>query len=612
MNIKNGLRRFTGSVLLLSCMTLMSISCVNEEYDLDKELDMNVSVLTDISLPVGSFRKVMIADLLKMTEESSILTSDQNGNLSISLTDDRNILEQSVTVPDFTFEDSYRGKRVEQYLGDFYFTYDDSYADLINLDYISTPRKFPDIPVEIEFEKVDVPEQIKDIRYAEVNALAHLNLYIRINREIPFKGYAAAGTEIIFPDWVVLGEVSGNLEKDGQIVRLVNDMEITVTTPSQSEVASVVSVPIIGVDATKLPEGQGITSDHKFIMLDDMTIRGSSFFTFDGSVDVTGEVVSPVITSIVSFSNLDIISVDVKLGDNVEKDLVSGIPPVELSGIPEIFQGPDITLDLNDIRLDVEFLNSSPFSGSISTSVRTSAADREISQKEIGPVHFDCGSPLSPSEMRWSFSGGFLQAPEGYEHHIVDNISDLVMNIPDKIEFTGFDLALDDEFFTVRPGERYDLSQSFSIHAPLSFGKDFLLPYSHEITDLGIEFKDFRLTTALLYMDVENTIPVTFNADAYAIDENGEVIEGVTLKIKDNAAVKAGSLESPTVSEIVFELKNSRESIVLDGLVINFKASADGDDRFSDIPLNENQSLHFKNIVLNLPEGVSADINELN
>lgn len=113
MNIKNGLRRFTDSVLLFSCMTLMAISCVNEEYDLDKELDMNVSVLTDISLPVGSFRKVMIADLLKMTEESSILTSDQNGNLSISLTDDRNILEQSVTVPDFTFEDSYRGKRVE-------------------------------------------------------------------------------------------------------------------------------------------------------------------------------------------------------------------------------------------------------------------------------------------------------------------------------------------------------------------------------------------------------------------------------------------------------------------------------------------------------------------
>ena len=146
--------------------------------------------------------------------------------------------------------------------------------------------------------------------------------------------------------------------------------------------------------------------------------------------------------------------------------------------------------------------------------------------------------------MRWSFSGGFLQAPEGYEHHIVDNISDLVMNIPDKIEFTGFDLALDDEFFTVRPGERYDLSQSFSVHAPLSFGKDFQLPYSHKITDLGIEFKDFRLTTALLYMDVENTIPVTFNADAYAIDENGDVIEGVTLKIKDDAAVKAGSLAS--------------------------------------------------------------------
>ncbi len=612
MNIKKVLHGFKDPLLWLSCMSVITLSCVNEEYDLDKELDMNVNVLTNISLPVGSFQKVMISDLLELSEESSVLSSDLNGNLSILLTDGENVLEQSVNVPDFTFEDSYKGKRVEQYLGDFYFTYDDSYSDLINLDHISTPRKFPDIPVEIEFEKVDVPEQIKDIRYAEVNALAHLNLYIRINREIPFKGYAAAGTEIIFPDWVVLGEVSGNLEKDGQTVRLVNDMEITVTTPSQSEVASVVSVPIIGVDATELPEGQGITPDHKFIMLDDMTIRGSSFFTFDGSVDVTGEVVSPVITSIVSFSNLDIISVDVKLGDNVEKDLVSGISPVELSGIPEILMGPDIILDLNDIRLDVDFLNSSPFSGSISTSVKTSSSGIEISSKEIGPVHFESGSPLSPSQMRWSFSGGYLQAPDGYDHHIVDNISDLVMNIPDKIEFNDFALSLDDDFYTVCPGERYDLSQSFSIHAPLCFGENFQFPYSHEINDLGIDFNEVRLTKALLYMDVENTIPVSFNADAYATDENGEIIEGVTLKIKDNASIKAGSLESPTVSEIVFELNNSRESIVLDGLVINFKAAADSEGRFSDIPLNENQSLHFKNIVLNLPEGVSADINELN
>ena len=48
----------------------------------------------------------------------------------------------------------------------------------------------------------------------------------------------------------------------------------------------------------------------------------------------------------------------------------------------------------------------------------------------------------------------------------------------------------------------------------------------------------------------------------------------------------------------------------IDGFEINFMASAP-DSPYVGIPLNINQGLHFKNMVLTLPEGVFVNMNEL-
>ena len=171
-------------------------------------------------------------------------------------------------------------------------------------------------------------------------------------------------------------------------------------------------------------------------------------------------------------------------------------------------------------------------------------------------------------------------------------------------------MELDDVFVTVRPGETYVLEQSYSIYAPLAFGPDFHIPYSYEITDLDLSFPAADLKAAILDMDVESSIPMDFNASAYATDENGEVIDGLKLTLKDNAVLKAGSLTSPTLSHLTFVLSNETGEVVVDNVVIHFAAKSPGSD-LAGIPLNENQGLYFKNIVLNLPEGISADLSEM-
>ncbi len=585
-------------------------SCVNEDYDLDKDIDMNVNVLKNVSVPIGSLEKVTLSDILEVSDNMSFFEVDSEGNLAILISGENNKLSQEVTVPFLTFENSYRGETYEEYLGDFYFTYDPAFSDLINLDNIRIPRAFPDIPLLIEFEKEEIPDQIKDIRYAEVDATATVSLSVRVNAELPFTAYIAEGTEFIFPDWVVLGDVSGNMKKEGHKVILLEDIAIPVSTPESPADSLFLAIPVSAVDGNKLPEGQGITADRKFIMKDYMTIRGKSFFTFDGNVSVDGGIISPVVTSIVTFSDLGINSVEVKLGDDVEKDLVSGLSPITLEDIPDILKNSDISLDVNDIRVDVDFLNSSPFGGYISAVIETSAEGKTLDNVNIGPVHFDAGSSSLPSQMRWSFSEGKLQAPDGYVLYTVNDMTDIIMNIPETVEFKDVEVDLDDEFVLVRPGETYVLEQNYSIYAPLAFGPDFHIPYTYEITDLDLSFPAADLESAVLDMDVESSIPMNFNASAYATDENGEVIDGLKLTLKDNSVLKAGSLDSPTLSHLTFVLANETGKVMVDNVVIHFAATAPGSDLIG-IPLNQNQGLYFKNIVLTLPEGISADLNEI-
>ena len=69
-------------------------------------------------------------------------------------------------------------------------------------------------------------------------------------------------------------------------------------------------------------------------------------------------------------------------------------------------------------------------------------------------------------------------------------------------------------------------------------------------------------------------------------------------------------MDAPVKPHLVFEFSNTTGTIAIDGFEINFMASAP-DSPYVGIPLNINQGLHFKNMVLTLPEGVFVNMNEL-
>lgn len=583
-------------------------SCINEDYDLGKEIDKNVNVLQNLSMPIGSFEKIVLNDILELTEDMSMIDIAENGDIALCVRNLDEALTQSVTVPSFKFSDSYKGNIVETSLGSFDFIYDPAYSDLI--EELSRPIDFT-YDLRFEFTQNNIPDIVKEIGYSEVEATASINLSVLCNKQLPLSASIAEGTRISFPDWVILGDVGSDFTKQGSSIIFNKDVQLSVSTPDAPE-DIVLSVPIVGIDGTRLPENQGIQSNGTFMMNEKITIDGKAYFDITADEKVYESNVSPVISSYVSFTDLNIINVEVKLSSDIEDELASGIHPVKLEDIPEFLRDAGIVLDVNELRLDIDFANPTPFAGNVSVCIETSSEDKLLATVPIGPIDFEAGSIDSPKVMKWSFidSSRDLAAPEGYTAYKTSGLTDLVKRIPDFIEFKDFEFSINDDFVRVVPGDEYVLSQKFTIFSPLAFGEEFNLPYNYTIKDLGLSFDEADLKSAVLKLDVESTLPMNFTIDVAALDENGNTIDGLSFNLKDNKSLQAGSLASPTVSNFVFELQNTTGSINIDGLELRLCASAP-DSRYLGIPLNINQGLHFKNIVLNLPDGISADIDGL-
>lgn len=75
MNLKETDLKMPLCVTLAAISVMSAVSCVNEEYDLNKDIDTTISINGDISAPLGSTEAIMIGDFLAIDEENSVLVT---------------------------------------------------------------------------------------------------------------------------------------------------------------------------------------------------------------------------------------------------------------------------------------------------------------------------------------------------------------------------------------------------------------------------------------------------------------------------------------------------------------------------------------------------------
>lgn len=585
MSSQNNLAYLLSGVAMLSAAVSVT-SCLNEDYDLTKDIDTNISIDGDISAPLGNSEFILVDDFLNLgNDAANVLKTDASGNYYVSVTGRG--ASSDVELPFLSFSDELvtdggyiaRIKKSELPLPSSGTVPAEQYTKHFNVS--STPMTVNE----------DVPHEIRAVKDAEVSGVVNISLTVTT-------GKATLSDLIIdFPEYLEFADVKDaglNFNPDGNL--------LTIKSPQISTVAKNYYLNVVGIDFDKIPSGQGfLPSQHKIVLNDEIKL---SAFDVNAVLSDFGTTVEAIPNEIVADIDISISSLIVKTAlVKVDPDIVIDPFISNVGELPDFLSGDDVVLDLYNPVLKLNIDNRTPLKLNLNADIMSyKGADHRTAH--VGNANGGEAIALTPSGMnRLYVSKTGEGVPAGFASVVVPDFSSLISIVPDRIGVENIDVEAADEFVTLTSGGRYNVVYDFELAAALAFGKDVKIVYNTDFTGWNETFNPNDESFALEIRDADvkfdfvNMIPMTISLDAAAIDVDGNVIPGI--KVTLNGDIPAGSVEKPSTSALTLNLEGSAEQMrKLDGLRLNLTGSDPG--TMSGVCLNKNQGVQFKNMKIRL------------
>lgn len=585
MSLQNNLTYLLSGIAMLSAAVSVT-SCLNEDYDLTKDIDTNISIDGDISAPLGNSEFILVDDFLNLGNDAAdVLKTDTSGNYYVSVTGRG--ASSDVELPFLSFSDE--------------LVTDGGYIAKIRKSELPLPSSGT-VPAE-QYTKhfnvsstpmtvnEDVPHEIRAVKDAEVSGVVKISLTVTT-------GKATLSDLIIdFPEYLEFADVKDaglNFNPDGNL--------LTIKSPQISTMAKNYYLNVVGIDFDKIPSGQGfLPSQHKIVLNDEIKL---SAFDVNAVLSDFGTTVEAIPNEIVADIDLSISSLIVKTAlVKVDPDIVIDPFISNVGELPDFLSGDDVVLDLYNPVLKLNIDNHTPLKLNLNADIMSyKGADHRTAH--VGNANGGEAIALTPSGMnRLYVSRTGEGVPSGFASVVVPDFSSLFSIVPDRIGMENIDAEAADEFVTLTSGGRYNVVYDFELAAALAFGKDVKIVYSTDFTGWNETFNPNDESFALEIRDADvkfdfvNMIPMTISLDAAAIDVDGNVIPGI--KVTLNGDIPAGSVEKPSTSALTLNLEGSAEQMrKLDGLRLNLTGSDPG--TMSGVCLNKNQGVQFKYMKIRL------------
>ena len=585
MSLGKNLTYLLSGIAMLSAAVTVN-SCLNEDYDLTKDIDTNISIDGDISAPLGNSEFILVDDFLNLGNDAEdVLKTDSSGNYYISVTGRGT--SSDVELPLLSFSDELvtdggyiaRIKKSELPLPSSGAVPAEQYTKHFNVS--STPMTVNE----------DVPHEIRAVKDAEVSGVVNISLTVTT-------GKATLSDLIIdFPEYLEFADVKDaglNFNPDGNL--------LTIKSPQISTMAKNYYLNVVGIDFDKIPSGQGfLPSQHKIVLNDEIKL---SAFDVNAVLSDFGTTVEAIPNEIVADIDISISSLIVKTAlVKVDPDIVIDPFISNVGELPDFLSGDDVVLDLYNPVLKLNIDNRTPLKLNLNADIMSyKGADHRTAH--VGNANGGEAIALTPSGMnRLYVSKTGEGVPAGFASVVVPDFSSLISIVPDRIGVENIDVEAADEFVTLTSGGRYNVVYDFELAAALAFGKDVKIVYSTDFTGWNETFNPNDESFALEIRDADvkfdfvNMIPMAISLDAAAIDVDGNVIPGI--KVTLNGDIPAGSVEKPSTSALTLNLEGSAEQMrKLDGLRLNLTGSDPG--TMSGVCLNKNQGVQFKNMKIRL------------
>ncbi len=572
----------TSICFYLMFMAIAMSSCINEEYDISDGIDMDMTLLKNVSIPIGNVEKITVDELLVIDEDDENITVDGKGNYSISFAG--TTITEELVVPEVNLDDiQSEPTTVIMSTGRFAGQNHSQAQEVIS--YKDIHGKALSFSMDIEIDQ-NMPSEVKSIRKV---FFSPSELQLSMNFEIQDGVvYLAEGYTITFSDHISLSP----LETD----------EYTV---SENSIIFRKDIKV----AARSPYTCSFHIDHFTFEDDAVTVSGgASRLVYTDHVAFEGEVFAltsdyEIVPDELSFEvqagihDLYIESAELK----VEFDVNIADDSFGFSDMPEFLAGDNVCIDLYNPQLRLDIDNGSPAGFMISADVAAYKENEELTSLELGPYDVEPESNHSIVIARRESDIDNVLPETGYRYDVVPEIGDFFKNLPDEIRVSDVNLTTSDEYFMLSPGSAYETRFDYELFSDLAFDKDLSLEFTQDIKDLNLVF-DTGVPSAELSLVIVNSVPADFIITAVGLDNEGREIPDMTLTV--DKAIASGSHLSPVETSLVLTLRNPSKTLELDGLRLGMKAKA-GKPEYHGVALNRNQGLELKDIVLTLPDGIT-------
>lgn len=569
---------------LLLSFPLWTVSCVDNKYDLDKDIDMTINVGGEhLTIPAGSSDTAYLSKIIEV-EEGDILQPDAATRV-YHLTKRDDIDVDPTTVKEVTISSA--NTDLEQ--------------ELVGSDDGGSGSKTTELDVKnnLRAEASDIDEALIELGALGAKTPTSLTLAFEFlnTGNLTFGSVTAKNLEIQLPDFLMFEK--GEVEEGNKLI--LNNEELK----NAQKVLHVIGYQFGG----KAGEGE-IPDKNRTI-------------TINGLVTMQGQVV----TSGINGSGSLTMTLDVTLEEMTANSVTGVIQPeikaettnIELNDLPDFLKDEETRMDITNPVILLRAENQLETPVEVDAVLTPMKGNAQIDGKEVkvGSGYGKTPVVLASGKNVIALSRTGECTIEGVTSNVkVEDINDLLETIPDDIEVDLQPVVRNEGYYTAELGRAYEMPSSYEVDVPLSFEQNLNIVYNDSVQDLNKDLNDLDkviLKKANVLLTVDNAIPLKLQLKPENVlikDVYGNELTAVKKTIEEDKQYVTESTdgEKPVTSELVLNLTSEDTAFLSKIDRICFKLTAVPGSA-TGVPLKDTQWLKVTSIKLSVPGGVNVDLN---
>lgn len=567
---------------LLLSFPLWTVSCVDNKYDLDKDIDMTINVGGEhLTIPAGSSDTAYLSKIIEV-EEGDILQPDAATRV-YHLTKRDDIDVDPTTVKEVTISSANTDLKQE----------------LVGSDDGGSGSKTTELDVKnnLRAEASDIDEALIELGALGAKTPTSLTLAFEFlnTGNLTFGSVTAKNLEIQLPDFLMFEKV----EEGNKLI--LNNEELK----NAQKVLHVIGYQFGG----KAGEGE-IPDKNRTI-------------TINGLVTMQGQVV----TSGINGSGSLTMTLDVTLEEMTANSVTGVIQPeikaettnIELNDLPDFLKDEETRMDITNPVILLRAENQLETPVEVDAVLTPMKGNAQIDGKEVkvGSGYGKTPVVLASGKNVIALSRTGECTIEGVTSNVkVEDINDLLETIPDDIEVDLQPVVRNEGYYTAELGRAYEMPSSYEVDVPLSFEQNLNIVYNDSVQDLNKDLNDLDkviLKKANVLLTVDNAIPLKLQLKPENVlikDVYGNELTAVKKTIEEDKQYVTESTdgEKPVTSELVLNLTSEDTAFLSKIDRICFKLTAVPGSA-TGVPLKDTQWLKVTSIKLSVPGGVNVDLN---